>query len=100
MYCSAAQVVLFAHGHRQSSWHSTNALDYNVDRVRWEAVPGFAVKAQLYSATATKVCMHQQADMPGCLVSSVLHLQVALLKGPRPCQQWLGPSAVSGLKVV
>ena len=57
-------------------------------------------KAQLYSATATKVCMHQQADMPGCLVSSALHLQVALLKGPRPCQQWLGPSAVSGLGAV
>ena len=79
LHCSAAQVVLFAHGHRQSSWHSTNSLDYNVDRVRWEAVPGFAVRLGCMAlriclqilGPAVQVCVHQEADMPVCLVQGL-----------------------------
>lgn len=42
-YDCLPNVTLFAHPHRSSSWHSTGNLDYNIDRVRWDAIPGYAV---------------------------------------------------------
>ena len=36
------QVTLFAHPHRMSHYHSIGTLDDNINRVRWNAVPGFA----------------------------------------------------------
>lgn len=40
---SRSQVVLFAHPHRKSNWHSTHSLDYNINHVNWDKVPGFAI---------------------------------------------------------
>ena len=37
------QVTLFAHPHRFSKWHSSGNLDYNIDRVRWDSIPGYAM---------------------------------------------------------
>lgn len=39
---SRLQVTLFAPPRRISHWHSSGNLDYNIDRVRWNAVPGYA----------------------------------------------------------
>ena len=39
---SRLQVTLFAPPCRISHWHSSGNLDYNIDRVRWNAVPGYA----------------------------------------------------------
>lgn len=42
-YDCLPDVVLFAHPHRKSNWHSTHSLDYNINHVNWDKVPGFAI---------------------------------------------------------
>ncbi|KAK9812053.1 hypothetical protein WJX73_001397 [Symbiochloris irregularis] len=42
-YDCLPEVILFAHPHRKSNWHSSESLDYNVNHVNWDKVPGFAL---------------------------------------------------------
>lgn len=37
----ALQITLFAHPHRMSSWHSINNMDYELERVQWDLIPGY-----------------------------------------------------------
>lgn len=39
-------MVLFAHAHRKSSWHSVHSLASNVHHANWEQVAGFAYMHQ------------------------------------------------------
>lgn len=37
----AVQITLFAHPHRISTWHSINTMDYELERVQWDLIPGY-----------------------------------------------------------
>lgn len=63
-----SQVILFAHPHRKSNWHSTENLDYNINHVNWDKVPGFALlhRQGLFWEVRLQAYMHSSLHSAQC----------------------------------